>query len=204
MVTEISNHQVTGSQSSYLKYLPALYSESEFMGRFLLIFESILGPLESVIDNMAYYFDPGLCPEEMLPWLASWFGVEMDETLPVERRRELVKSANLLFRWRGTRRGLREYLRLFTGVEPRITEDFGGIGLDGAYELGRNAVLGGGNRHVFTVTFEVDDPDTINTTRVRRIIETEKPAHAGYILRVERRPDPSASDDQSHQGLEES
>ena len=195
MVTDLRDEQVASSQSSYLKYLPALYSESDFMGRFLLIFESILGPLENMIDNMAYYFDPSLCPEELLPWLASWMGLEIDETWPVERRRELVKSADLLFRWRGTRRGLREFLRLYTGVEPTITEDFGGIALDGAYELGHNTVLGGGNKHVFTVTFEVDDPESINTGRVRQIIETEKPAHTGYILRVVQLQRPSEPGD---------
>ncbi len=191
MVTELRDEQITSSRSSYLKYLPALYSENEFMGRFLLIFESILGPVENMIDNMAYYFDPGLCPEELLPWLASWTGLEIDETWPVERRREVVSSAVLLFRWRGTRRGLREFLRLYTGVEPAITEDFGGIGLGGSHELGHTAVLGGGNQHVFTVTFEVDDPESINTGRVRQIIESEKPAHTSYVLNVIKREVPS-------------
>ena len=194
MVIEQTEEHIIGSQSSYLLYLPALYSESHFMGRFLLIFESILGPLEGMIDNMAYYFDPGLCPEELLPWLGSWMGLAVDESWPVERRRELVKSANLLFRWRGTRRGLREFLRLYTGFEPQITEDFGGIVLGAEYELGRNTVLGGGNQHVFTVTFEVDSPESIDLARVRQIIETEKPAHAGYILQVVQRPDPPADE----------
>ena len=184
MVSAESEEQVIAARSAYLKYLPALYSENEFMGRFLMIFESILGPLEGMIDNMACYLDPALCPEELLPWLASWMGLEIDDSWPLERRRELVGSADYLFRWRGTRRGLREFLRLYTGVEPQITEDFGGIGLDGEHELGQNTVLGGGNQHVFTVTFEVDDADTINVSRVRQIIEAEKPAHAAYILRV--------------------
>ncbi|MDE2778230.1 MAG: phage tail protein [Chloroflexota bacterium] len=194
MVSAEREEQVIAAQSAYLKYLPALYSESEFMGRFLMIFESILGPLEGMIDNMAYYLDPALCPEELLPWLASWMGLEMDYSWPVERRRELVASADFLFRWRGTRRGLREYLRLYTGVEPQITEDFGGIGLGGEHELGQNTVLGGGNQHVFTVTFEVDDANSINESRVRQIIETEKPAHAGYILRVVERDGQSAGE----------
>ncbi len=72
MVVAQREELAISSRSSYLKYLPALYSESEFMGRFLLIFESVLGPLEGMIDNLAYYFDPGICPEEMLNWLASW------------------------------------------------------------------------------------------------------------------------------------
>ena len=184
MVIVAREELVIGAQSSYLNYLPSIYSESDFMGRFLMIFESILGPLENIIDNMAYYWDPDICPEELLPWLASWMGLDMDKSCPVERRRELVRSASYLFRWRGTRRGLREFLRLYTGVEPQITEDFGGIGLSGEHELGHNTVLGGGNQHVFTVTFEVDSTDSINTTMIRTIIETEKPAHAGYVLRV--------------------
>ena len=77
-----------------------------------------------------------------------------------------------------------EYLRLYTGVEPTITEDFGGMTLGPQSQLGRNTVLGGGNPHTFTVTFEVDDPDTINVEQVKSIIETEKPAHTSYTLQV--------------------
>ena len=55
-------------RSSYLKYLPALYADSDFMGRFLMIFESIQGPIEDVINNIAYYFDPDTTPDELLPW----------------------------------------------------------------------------------------------------------------------------------------
>ena len=190
MVVAQREELAISSQSSYLKYLPALYSESEFIGRFLLIFESVLGPLEEMIDNLAYYLDPGICPEEMLPWLASWMRLGLDESWPVERRRELVKSAAWLFQWRGTRRGLREFLRLYTGVEPVIAEDFGGITLGDESELGRNTVLGGGNHYVFTVTFEVEDPEMIKVDRVRTIIETEKPAHAGYVLQVLRKQPP--------------
>ncbi len=172
------------SRSSYLKYLPALYSESDFMGRFLMIFESVLGPIEGMIDNLAYYFDPYTTPEELLPWLASWMKLGLDERMPVPLRRELVKSAAQLFQWRGTRRGLREYLRLATGVEPEITEDFGGIVLGEQSMLGRTTVLGDGNPHTFTVTFAVEDPDSLDLDRVRAIIDMEKPAHTGYSLKV--------------------
>ena len=99
-----------------------------------------------------------------------------------ERRRELVKSAGTLFRWRGTRRGLREYLRICTGVDPTIVEDFGGIRLGPGAKLGRNTVLGGGNPHTFTVTFEVEDPASVNVEQVKAIIESEKPAHVAYTL----------------------
>ena len=43
-------------ESSYLEYLPALYQDDEFMGQFLLIFESILKPIENTVNNAPYYF----------------------------------------------------------------------------------------------------------------------------------------------------
>ena len=184
MVVAQREELVIGSQSSYLKYLPSIYSESEFLGRFLLIFESVLGPIEGIVNNLAYYLDPNTSPEELLPWLASWMRVGLDHNMPVERQREMVKSAAFLFEWRGTRRGLREYLRLFTGVAPKITEDFGGFALGEGSQLGRTTVIGGGNPHAFTVTFEVADPSSINMTQVENIIESEKPAHTSYTLRV--------------------
>ena len=173
-------------KSNYLKYLPAIYSESDFLGGFLMIFESIMGPLEGVVDNLKYYFDPGMTPRDMLPWLASWVDLALDESWPLERRRGLVKSAVELYQWRGTRRGLTEYLRVYTGAEPRITEDFGGIPLTGEARLGWDTVLGGGNPYTFTVTLELDDPDSVNEAQIRAIIEAEKPAYASYDLQLTR------------------
>ena len=106
-------------QSSYLEYLPALYQDDEFMGQFLLIFESILKPVDNTVGNLELYFDPQMIPEPLLPWLSSWVDLALDPTWPLERRRELVKSAAELYRWRGTRRGLAEYLRIIPAATPK-------------------------------------------------------------------------------------
>ncbi len=171
-------------RSSYTRYLPAIYADSDFMGRFLMIFESVMAPLENVVNNLAYYFDPDATPEELLPWLASWVNVALDDSWPVERRRALVRSAVQLFQWRGTRRGLSEYLRVYTGVEPEITEEFGGFPLGEASRLGLNTVLGTGANNVFTVTIRTEDPDSISRQQVKAIIEAEKPAHTAYRLNI--------------------
>ena len=152
MVVAVREHIALSQRSSYSKFLPAIYADSDFMGRFLMIFEGVLGPIENVVNNLAYYFDPDATPEELLPWLASWVNVALDESWPVERRRALVRSAVQLFQWRGTRRGVREYLRVYTGVEPEITEEFGGFPLGESSRLGLNTVLGTGSNNVFTVT----------------------------------------------------
>ena len=108
--------------SSYLDFLPGIYQDSEFLGRFLLIFEHILSPLDRTAGSIADYFDASLTPEDFLPWLGSWLGMVVDARIPQENKREMIRSAPDLYRWRGTKRGMREFLRLATGIEPEVIE----------------------------------------------------------------------------------
>lgn len=185
MVTAQDNHSRTTLKSSYLEYLPALYRDDEFMGQFLLIFESILKPIENTIDSLPWYFDPLVIPEPLLPWLASWLDLTLDPTWPLERRRELVKMAAELYRWRGTRRGLAEYLRIYTGRMPEISEFIQGMSLDQETRLGIDTRLGSsGTGNHFTVTLKLDGRDEINVDTVKAIIEAQKPAQAAYTLQI--------------------
>jgi phage tail-like protein len=155
------------------------------MRRFLLIFEAILGPIEGTIDNIARYLDPRLTPPELLPWLASWVGLELDENWPIAQQRQLVLWAATLYRWRGTRRGLREHLRLYTGRTPLIVENFPGLRVGQDAALGTNTRLGESARpHWISVTVLTDRPDDVDERIVRQIIELEKPAHVGYTLEI--------------------
>src|SRR5271157_2759042 len=158
-------------QSTYLKYLPDAYSKDEFIGRFLLIFESILSPLEGMIGNLDHYFDPDITPEECLPWLASWFGLTLDERWPENKRRDLIRSAVNLYQWRGTKRGLAEFIRLYTGISPEILEP--GIG-------GKEAKKDMAS--FFIVRINKDDSGGTDPTVLNSIIEMEKPAHASYRI----------------------
>jgi phage tail-like protein len=176
--------------SSYLQYLPAPFQADPFMARFLMIFESVLGPIERTIDNLAYYFDPRLTPVELLPWLASWVGLELDENWPIAQQRQLVLWAATLQRWRGTRRALREHLRLYTGRTPLIVENFQGMRVGQDAVLGLNTQIGAGSAaaagHWITVTVFSEKPDALDESILRHIIELEKPAHVGYTLQVRR------------------
>ena len=172
--------------SNYLQYLPALYREDDFTGRFLNIFEDILKPIEGIVDNLAFYFDPRTTPQSFLPWLASWVGLVLDERWPEARRRQLIKSVVELYRWRGTKRGLSEYLRIYTGVVPQITEPVirAKAKLDRSTKLGAKAYLGGGEPFTFNVTIAVEDLTEVDIDIVRAIIEGQKPAHTTYTLKV--------------------
>lgn len=171
--------------SNYLQYLPAFYREDDFAGRFLSIFEDILKPIEGIVDNLAFYFDPGTTPQSFLPWLASWVGLVLNERWPEARRRQLIKSVVELYRWRGTKRGLSEYLRIYTGIMPRIIEHAPATQLETNTNPGTTKMRGPEEQaHCFAVILEVPDVSTIDADVVRSIIESEKPAHTTYILQI--------------------
>lgn len=160
-------------RSSYLDHLPGIYSESDFLGRFLLIFESILGPIERTVDNLPQYFDPRITTEAVLPWLGSWLGLVLDERWPEDRRRDLVASAASLYRWRGTRRGLAAYIRTYTGVEPEISEP------------SLAEVTAARNRAcTFTVRLRLPRGANIDRDVVEAIIDAQKPAFAAATLEI--------------------
>ena len=68
--------------SSYLDHLPALFRDEEFLGRFLLAFETMLSGrgervgLESEIGRVADYLDPMTADPEFLPWLSDWVAAD--------------------------------------------------------------------------------------------------------------------------------
>ncbi|MGH7791426.1 MAG: hypothetical protein ACREOB_03840, partial [Thermodesulfobacteriota bacterium] len=72
----VAEMRVYYPRTSYLRYLPAVYQEdpisSEFLERFLSVFETAFYGLETEISSVFEYFDPDTTPESFLTWLASW------------------------------------------------------------------------------------------------------------------------------------
>jgi len=188
------------AKGSYLQHMPRVYQEQdELMGRFLMLFESFWRPIEAQIDNLPYYFDPEFTPTELLPWLATWVDLTLDERWPEEKRRRLLSSAVALYRKRGTRRGLQEYLEIYTGASVQISEHgANNFRLGSQSRLGLGVALGTLNMpHTFTVTaflpaaaagLSTAEQARLETERrrmIETIVEAEKPAHTSYNLRLE-------------------
>ncbi len=189
------------AKGRYLQHLPRVYQEQdELMGRFLMLFESFWQPIEAQIDNFPYYFDPEFTPAALLPWLATWVDLTLDERWPEETRRRLLSSAVALYRMRGTRRGLQEYLEIYTGAKVQISEHgANNFTLGPQARLGLGVALGTLNMpHTFTVTAFLPAAESTGLTAAERarldadrrrmietIIEAEKPAHTSYNLRLE-------------------
>ena len=126
-------------------------------------------------------------------YAAGWYafkyeGREIDRAEAEERQRALIAHAVEIYRWRGTRRGLRLHITAYTGVEPVIQE------YNEGFTLGRDNVLGytthlvsvDRNPLLFVVTVPVPDPDAVDVQVLHTIVEEDKPAHTVYRLHVVR------------------
>lgn len=152
-----------GPLSRYLGDLPVLYQGNDFLGRFLLIFESLWEPLEQRQDHIAMYFDPRTSPASFLPWLADWLGIAVSRHWPEARLRRLVDEAMELYQWRGTRYGLEQMIEVCTGVRPTVSND-------------------PDRPFVIRVSITAPPGGELDRALVEDLLRTHKPAHVGYEL----------------------
>lgn len=188
--------------STYLDFLPEIY-RSDFMERFMAIFEQAFDPVVQTTDNLWAYLDPLTAPKSMIPFLAQWVDWPLNPDWTLSRQRKLIKHAVELYRWRGTRQGLRLILHLHTGLALEELSGDGSVQESAAIEvkesfetgfvlgqvkLGENPRLGGGQPYFFRVVLRPATPaeaEGIDADLVRRVIEQEKPAFCSYRLDIE-------------------
>jgi phage tail-like protein len=176
-------------QVSFLDFLPAFYGESDFLRRFLCIFEQAFQPYIDTIEHLWAYLDPLTAPEALLPFLAHWVAWKIEPDWNIDMQRRLIRNAMELYRWHGTRYGLRFYLHLYTGLplddsHIAVDEEFEGGFTFGDCQMGDNALFGGGRGYHFIIKLrwdsEVDMPDS--NDRICSIIDQQKPAFCTYDL----------------------
>jgi phage tail-like protein len=155
------------TDSRYMQYLPGIY-HTDFMARFLAIFEAVLTPIEWNVDNFDLYLNPSTTPPDFLPWLAGWFSVTFDSTWSGEQQRLLLAEAHKIFARRGTRWALTRVLEIYTGAEPEI--------IDQAEKE---------DPFTFTVKLPVTDAE-YQRDLIEQIVDTNKPAHTNYKLQFKK------------------
>ncbi|MBA3440950.1 MAG: hypothetical protein H0T92_13880, partial [Pyrinomonadaceae bacterium] len=199
----------------YLRRLPRTFSREEdvasFLRRYLAMFEGTLGELEAKANARNALFDSRSAPAELLPWLAGFLGLVLDERWPHHVRRTLIEEATWLFRFRGTVRGLIRFLEIYTETKIILIEKFRLRGLGGAIlgtpgAVASNALLGGGFRvggaigdaesnplmggaedafEIHAHRFSVVIPAALSTEQldvVRHILELHRPAHTLFDI----------------------
>lgn len=110
-----------------LGQLPMGLLDDDFFIRFVSLFQDLATTLLDGVDNIPNAVDVTVAPAPMVRWLGSWIGVDnIDSSLPVGLQRRIVQESSQILSWRGTRRGLVQFLELVTGG-PAVVEDSGGI-----------------------------------------------------------------------------
>jgi len=190
--------------------------QPSFLGRFLLAFEQVLtgrgDPVAPGIEEMLNgisdaqgkvllagfhrYFDPGpdlpdteRAPAKFLPWLAGWVALTLRGDMDEGRRRDFIARAASLYRLRGTRAGLEQFVGIYTQQKVTIAELTSSFQLRVHSRIGVNTILDGGAPNFFRVLIELplptsEKPGQNQTTvaAVKAIIDQEKPAHTFYLL----------------------
>jgi phage tail-like protein len=139
--------RVAYGRDTYLRHLPAIYARAEpqrdVLERLLALHGSLLGELESRIDDLPRLADPEAAPTNGFPswlsWLAGWLDFPLNEAWADVQAREYLAEAFALYGRRGTVAGLRRYLQLYAGVNAIIEEP---IRYTTVWSLGESSTLG--------------------------------------------------------------
>ncbi len=200
---------VTSEQASgYLQKLPALFSEAPFIGRYLLAFEQVLTGiaesesdpakgLEEKVAEIHKLFDPNellslITAEEafadFLPWLAGWVALNLRADWTKEQQKNFLAQIVPLYRYRGTKDNLIELLKIYTGLEPVITEAVEGMQIGVRSQIGVDTLLNGSPPHYFRIMVSLPNPSPEILLRQRQIVtalvDLQKPAHTHYDLDI--------------------
>lgn len=192
----LAGHQVVNiyvrPDSLYTDFLPEIYQQSDFVGRFLSIFEQAFEPTVQILDDFWAYLDPLTAPKALIPFLAEWVAWPLNPKWTLRQQRWLIRHAIELYQWRGTRYGLQFALSLVTGLPNddnhiSIRENHQADFVIGDVSLQDEPTLGGGKAFYFTVELMSDTAVMAaqlreNEATIRAVIEQEKPAFCTYDL----------------------
>ena len=170
-------------RQSYLAYLPSVYQENEqsrdFLERFLSLFKTFYSANEHQIGRLEKFFDADVVSGDFLRWIGSWLAVAVDENWAEEKVRRLIKKAPRLYKKRGTREGIQEILKIYTGEKPFVIEQFQlRCGATEKYYEDLLNRLYGTDPYEFCILikpFLVETTDQRST--VKKIVDSEKPAY---------------------------
>ncbi len=171
-------------------------------------FEDILGGAlqqgtsDKLLDGIQRYFDPGpdyptdplkvedynRAPSEFLAWLAGWVALTLRDDWTDDHKRKFIAKAAQLYRLRGTKAGVTQFVQTYTGGPPvQISEQGAEFQLGVHSRIGVDTILDSGTPFFFRVKLTSSDPLGFQKQKdiVTALIELQKPAHTSFSLEVE-------------------
>lgn len=150
-----------------------------FGTRFISALDTVLAPVLATLDNLPEYFDADTTPEDFLGWLGEWVAASVDDGWPEDRRRAFVGQAAELYRRRGTAAGLRDHVQIYTGGIVEIVENGAS-----SWSAKPDGKLPGSPEPVVVVRVTIDDPGSIDPTKLEAMVHASKPAHVVHRVEV--------------------
>ncbi len=167
---------------SFLENLPSIYqrdaASSEFLSRYLSIFQTLLDETDQQIQRVTQTFDANHVTGSSLNWLLSWIGIQAEDNWTEDQLKQLLKQAPVIYGMRGTKYAMEVLISIFTGEKPIILEYEQVKPLKEHPELGElSERLYAADPHVFNVLVK---PEHVGTEKDRitlqQLIDATKPA----------------------------
>lgn len=120
--------RLTFPRSSYLAFLPPLYSANEPMRRFLEAYLSVTQAewdgFDRRVEESSALFDVDTVPAGVaMTYLASWIGLFLEGTWDGDHNRQLLQAATKVYPHRGTLGALRDYLTAYIANMGGLTAE---------------------------------------------------------------------------------
>lgn len=125
---EFSKFQIYFPRQSWISYLPEIYQgndKTQFFERFLAVFQTMYEAMNREIHQVPYYMDIDCASYEYMGWLAHWIDLSESYMWTQQQLRNLLKNAVRLYKLRGTRQAVLEFVSLYiNGAPVYIVENF--------------------------------------------------------------------------------
>lgn len=159
--------------------LPAMLREDPFAQQLCAGLDEVLAPVLMSLDAFSSYLDLATTPEDMLPWLGHWLGMDVDLGGDLDLQRKLLASAGQLHAIRGTRRGIELALEAALGVDVEVHESGAS-----AWSSDPAADFPGEHRPAIVVIVESTEDDPIDEERLDALVSQLKPAHVLHRIQI--------------------
>jgi phage tail-like protein len=116
--------------------LPQAMARDQVIVGFVQACGEVADGLRDRVTTVEHELDVDLAGPEMLSYLASWLGVQLetiasvDETVARDAQRRLIRAIGQVIGWRGTRRGVETLLEALTGARADVSDSGGIFGRD--------------------------------------------------------------------------
>lgn len=159
--------------------LPSMLREDAFARELCAALDEVLAPVLLSLDSFPAYLDVSTTPDDMLPWLAQWVGLTVDQAGERGARRDLLRTARDMHALQGTRHGIELAVSAALGVEVEVTES-GGT----AWSSRTDADLPGEGVPAIMVTARPSPDQEVDVDHLDAVVRAVRPVHVRYEVAV--------------------